>query len=52
LNGLNRAQRLNILNALNPTAKSAKPEDFVDNRFIKELDDSGFIDNQYKDKPR
>ena len=35
---------MNILNALNPTAKSAKPEDFVDNRFIKELDDGGFID--------
>jgi ABC-type nitrate/sulfonate/bicarbonate transport system substrate-binding protein len=29
-------------------AKSAKPEDFVDNSFIKELDQSGFIDGLYK----
>ena len=29
-------------------AKQAKPEDFVDLRFIKELDESGFIDNLYK----
>ena len=27
-----------------PKAKSAKPQDFVDMRFIKELDDSGYID--------
>jgi len=32
----------------NPKAKSAKPEQFVDTRFIKELDDSGYIDNLYK----
>jgi hypothetical protein len=31
-----------------PKAKQAKPEDFVDMRFIKELDESGFIDNLYK----
>jgi NitT/TauT family transport system substrate-binding protein len=29
-------------------AKSAKPEDFVDFRFVKELDQSGFIDNLYR----
>jgi NitT/TauT family transport system substrate-binding protein len=29
-------------------AKQAKPEDFVDMRFIKELDESGFIDNLYR----
>ena len=29
-------------------AKAAKPEDFVDLRFIKELDQSGYIDNLYK----
>lgn len=29
-------------------AKTAKPEDFFDVRFIKELDDSGFIDGLYK----
>jgi NitT/TauT family transport system substrate-binding protein len=33
-----------------PAAKEAKPEDFVDSRFIKELDQSGFIDNLYKGK--
>jgi ABC-type nitrate/sulfonate/bicarbonate transport system substrate-binding protein len=43
---------LDLLAEENPKAKSAKPEDFVDNRFIKELDDSGSIDNLYKAKPR
>jgi NitT/TauT family transport system substrate-binding protein len=33
-------------------AKAAKPEDFVDVRFIKELDDSGFIDELYKGRKR
>jgi NitT/TauT family transport system substrate-binding protein len=33
-------------------AKAAKPEDFVDMRFIKELDDSGFIDDLYKGRKR
>lgn len=33
-----------------PKAKSVKPEDFVDMRFIKELDDSGYIDKLYKTK--
>jgi NitT/TauT family transport system substrate-binding protein len=33
-----------------PKAKSAKPEDFVDMRFIKELDDSGYIGSLYKGK--
>ena len=40
-----------VLDALAPKeakAKQAKPEDFVDTRFIKELDESGFIDNLYK----
>ena len=31
-----------------PKAKAAKAEDFVDTRFIRELDDSGFIDDLYK----
>lgn len=43
---------LDLLSEENPGAKSAKPEDFVDNRFIKELDDSGYIDNLYKATPR
>jgi NitT/TauT family transport system substrate-binding protein len=41
----------NILEPLaekDPKAKAAKPEDFVDVRFIKELDESGFIDDLYK----
>jgi NitT/TauT family transport system substrate-binding protein len=33
-------------------AKAAKPEDFVDMRFIKELDESGFIDDLYKGRKR
>ena len=36
----------------NPKAKSARPEEFVDTRFIKELDDSGYIDGLYKAKAR
>src|SRR5499426_128523 len=35
-----------------PKAKAAKPEDFVDMRFIKELDESGFIDDLYKGRKR
>ena len=31
-----------------PRAKTAKPEQFVDNSFIRELDQSGFIDGLYK----
>ena len=40
-----------VLNAIadeNPKAKTARPEQFVDTRFIKELDDSGYIDGLYK----
>ena len=36
----------NILEPLaqtDPKAKAAKPEDFVDMRFVKELDDSGLL---------
>lgn len=43
---------LDLLSEENPKAKSARPEDFVDSRFIKELDDSGTIDSLYKAKPR
>jgi ABC-type nitrate/sulfonate/bicarbonate transport system substrate-binding protein len=35
-----------------PKAKAAKPEDFADMRFIKELDESGFIDDLYKARKR
>ena len=33
-----------------PKIRSAKPEDFADSSFVKELDESGFIDNLYKGK--
>lgn len=36
----------------NPKAKAARPQDFVDARFIKELDESGYIDGLYKGKVR
>jgi NitT/TauT family transport system substrate-binding protein len=45
----------NILEPLAETdakAKAAKPEDFVDTRFIKELDESGFVDELYKGSKR
>jgi ABC-type nitrate/sulfonate/bicarbonate transport system substrate-binding protein len=31
-------------------ARNARPEDFAESSFVKELDDSGFIDNLYKGK--
>jgi hypothetical protein len=43
----------NILDPLaqtDPKAKAAKPEDFVDMTFIRELDQSGYIDSLYKKK--
>lgn len=43
---------LDLLSEENPKAKSAKPEDFVENRFLKELDEVGYIDNLYKSKRR
>jgi len=33
-----------------PKVRGAKPEDFADSSFVKELDDSGFIDGLYKGK--
>jgi NitT/TauT family transport system substrate-binding protein len=45
----------NILEPLAETdakAKAAKPEDFVDMSFVKELDDSGFIADLYKSRKR
>ena len=42
---------LRELAARDPKAKGAKPEDFVDLTFIKELDSSGFIDRLYKTQP-
>ncbi len=45
----------NILEPLaqtDPKAKAAKPEDFVDMSFVKELDDSGFVVDLYKSRKR
>ena len=45
----------NIIESLaetDPKAKAAKPEDFVDMSFIKELDESGFVDDLYKGRKR
>ncbi len=39
---------LKTILASDPKAKAAKAEDFVDLRFIKELDDSGYIDKLYR----
>jgi len=39
---------LRELAATNPKSAAARPEDFVDLTFIKELDGSGFIDRLYK----
>ena len=42
---------LRELSTRNPKAKAARPEEFVDLTFIKELDSSGFIDRLYKSPP-
>lgn len=39
---------LNTLADKDPKVKTVKPEDLVDMRFVKELDQSGFIDGLYK----
>ncbi len=39
------------MSAKDPKAQRAKPEDFVDVSFIKELDGSGYIDRLYKSQP-
>src|SRR3972149_3505812 len=42
------AEALEELGPKDPKARSAKPEDFVDMRFVRELDESGFIDQPYR----
>ena len=37
-----------VLDSFGDRAKDARPTDFVELRFIKELDDSGFIQALYK----
>jgi NitT/TauT family transport system substrate-binding protein len=39
---------LEMVSERTPKARTAKPEDFFDATFIKQLDESGFIDNLYK----
>lgn len=39
---------LKTIMASDPKAKGAKAEEFVDLRFIKELDDSGYFEKLYK----
>jgi NitT/TauT family transport system substrate-binding protein len=43
---------LEPLTGTDPKAKAARPEDFVDMRFVKEFDESGFIDDLYKNRKR
>ena len=38
------------LQEIEPKARTARPEDFVDMSIVKAIDDSGFIDNLYKSK--
>ena len=42
---------LRELAARDPKAKTARPEEFVDLTFIRELDSSGYIDRLYKTRP-
>ena len=39
---------LDFIGRRNPQARTAKVQDFMDNRFVKELDDSGFIKTLYE----
>jgi uncharacterized protein YutE (UPF0331/DUF86 family) len=39
---------LRIVEKTVPKAKSAKPEDLIDDSVMKKLDESGFIDKLYK----
>ncbi len=45
------ASLIQELEKQNPKAKGAKPEEFLDSRLIKELDQSGFIDKLYGAQP-
>ena len=39
---------LKTMESSNPKARTAKPEDFIDDTIMRKLDASGFIDNLYK----
>jgi NitT/TauT family transport system substrate-binding protein len=47
IDGLRNIQR--IMATLNPKVKGVRVEDLIDTRFIRKLDDSGFIDAVYKE---
>jgi hypothetical protein len=42
---------LTMLGERNPAARSAQPQQFVDGRFVRELEVSGFVDALYKKSP-
>ncbi len=46
VDGLRNAQRL--MKLLNPKVGELRVEDFIENKFIRKLDESGFIDRLYK----
>lgn len=39
---------LEYVSESDPRAKKAKPDDFVDSRFIKELDENGYTESLYQ----
>jgi NitT/TauT family transport system substrate-binding protein len=47
VDGLRNIQRM--MATLNPKVKSIRVEDLIDNRFIRKLDESGYIDSLYKE---
>ena len=47
VDGLRNIQRM--MATLNPRVKSIRVEDLIDNRFIRKLDESGYIDSLYKE---
>jgi hypothetical protein len=49
LEGLRNAQRLMALQ--NPKIATLKIEDLIDSRFVRRLDESGFIDRLYGGRP-
>lgn len=40
-------QVIDEVGATNPKAKAAKPEDFIEPKFVKQLDDAGFYKHLY-----
>jgi hypothetical protein len=38
---------LDLLAITEPQAATVRPEDYIDNRFVREMDESGFIQQLY-----